>query len=583
MKKLDVAIVGGGPGGSTCGAFLKKYKPNLKVGIFERETFPRDHVGESQLPLIGRVLDEIGVWDKVEAAGFPVKVGATYRWGKSDDLWDFHFLPNGEFQDEPRPAKYEGQRTQTAFQVDRAVYDEILLDHAQELGCEVHEGLGVREVLRDGDRITSLVLTDGESIEARHYVDASGHAGFLRRAMGVGIEEPSALRNVAFWDYWQNAEWAVSLGVGGTRVQVMSVGYGWLWFIPLGPERTSIGLVCPADYYKKSGKRPEELYLQAIEDEPRIRVLVENAQREGSFSTTKDWSFVSERMSGENWMLVGEAAGFADPILAAGLTLTHASAREAAFTMLEIDRKGDAKWLKAEYDARNRRRVLQHIRFADYWYSANQHFTDLKEYTREIARDAGLELDSEKAFQWLGTGGFIDEDLGVGGLGGFGFNAIHHIATRLSDEPARPASGGYNGFVLNFEGAKKIQLPHYESGRVLPVPAYTRDGKILPLDGMIAWLIKSLEQSPRLESAFAFLQTTLPRIGIPYSPTVHAGMMDTLEALVRDGWIIGRRYKIGEALEENFAPETRFIQENRDGELPAERVAGNLRRAETGQ
>lgn len=576
MKKLDVAIVGGGPGGSTCGGFLRKYKPSLKVGIFEREVFPRDHVGESQLPVIGAILDELGVWDKVEAADFPIKVGGTYRWGNSDDLWDFHFLPNGIFHDDPRPAKFEGQRLDTAFQVDRAIYDKILLDHARELGCEVTEGVSVREVKRDGDTITGLILSDGEEVQARHYIDATGSAGLIRRAMDVGIEEPSPLRNVAFWDYWTNAEWAVTLGVGGTRIQVMSVGYGWLWFIPIGPDRTSLGLVCPADYYKKTGLRPEELYLKAIQDEPRIRSLVANGKREGKFTTTKDWSFLAERMTGDNWMLVGESTGFADPILSAGLSLTHASAREAAFTIIEMGRKGDAKWLREEYEARNRRRILQHIRFADYWYSANSHFSDLKEYTREIARDAGLELDAEKAFQWLGTGGFIEEDIGVGGLGTVSFNALHQIANRLSVEPSHNAFGGFNGFVLNLQGAKKVQLPFYEAGRVYPIPAYTREGKILPLTGLLAWLVKGLEQFPRIDDAIGYMARAMPAVGLPFDNRVHAGALESLEALVRDGWVIGRTYKTGTVLPEELPAQDSYIMPNHDDRLPADRVSSTL-------
>src|SRR5471032_1879179 len=130
--EFDVAIIGGGPAGSTAGTLLKKYAPELKVGIFERETFPRDHVGESLLPVISLVLYEMGVWDKVEAAGFPIKIGATYRWGKTPELWDFEFIPGGVFHPVSRPTQFVGQRTQTAFQVDRAIYDKILLDHAAE-------------------------------------------------------------------------------------------------------------------------------------------------------------------------------------------------------------------------------------------------------------------------------------------------------------------------------------------------------------------------------------------------------------------------------------------------------------------
>src|ERR1700722_6847444 len=126
----DVVVIGGGPAGSTLGSMLRTYDKDISVLILERDSFPRDHVGESQLPIIGAYLDEIGVWDKIEAANFPIKVGATYRWGLTPDLWNFEFLPNAEFDDQPRPGKYEGQRLRTAFQVDRSVYDDILLRHA---------------------------------------------------------------------------------------------------------------------------------------------------------------------------------------------------------------------------------------------------------------------------------------------------------------------------------------------------------------------------------------------------------------------------------------------------------------------
>jgi 2-polyprenyl-6-methoxyphenol hydroxylase-like FAD-dependent oxidoreductase len=81
--RCDVAIVGGGPGGTTLASLLKKYSPSLDVCIFEKESFPRDHVGESQLPPTSAVLHEMGAWEKVEAAGFPIKLGASYTWGKT--------------------------------------------------------------------------------------------------------------------------------------------------------------------------------------------------------------------------------------------------------------------------------------------------------------------------------------------------------------------------------------------------------------------------------------------------------------------------------------------------------------------
>lgn len=234
----DVVIIGGGPGGSTTASLLLQYQPTLKVLIAERERFPREHVGESQLPQIGSVLDEMGIWDEVERAGFPVKIGATFRWGQQKELWDFNLVPPEAFEGQPRPGKFEGVRRGTAFQVDRAKYDDMLLRHAQKQGCDVMEGIAVREVLHADDEVQGLRLSNGETVTGRSYVDASGHVGILRRAMGVEIDCPTLLKNIAIWDYWTNTAWAETIGSGGTRVQIISVGFGWLWFIPITPTKT---------------------------------------------------------------------------------------------------------------------------------------------------------------------------------------------------------------------------------------------------------------------------------------------------------------------------------------------------------
>jgi flavin-dependent dehydrogenase len=574
--QFDVAIIGGGPGGSTCGGFLKKYAPRLKIGIFERAKFPRDHIGESQLPIIGAILDELGAWEKVEAAEFPIKVGGTYLWGKDEGLWDFHFVPNGELQDEPRPAPYAGQRKETALQVDRAIYDEILLNHARELGCEVFEETAVAQVEVEDARVLGLALKDGRNVTAKFYVDATGHIGILRRAVGVPVEIPSNLKNVAFWDYWQNAEWAVKIGIGGTRIQVMSVGNGWLWFIPLGPTRTSIGFVCPAEYYKKSGLRPEELYMKAIQDQPRIAALVKSGEREMKFDTTKDWSFLASEMAGQNWMLVGESAGFADPILSAGLTITHSSAREAAFTMIEVLKGGDQAWLNEAFTSRNRRRILQHIRFADYWYSANAHFSELKQYTREIAMDAGLDLDPEAAFRWLGTGGFIEEDVGVGGFGTVGFNALHQIMNRMTTSGGESPYHGMNHFRLDLSGADSYKIANFDKGRVLPITAYERDGKVLPLSGMVGRVVHALQASPDINEALFAMAAGMKRAGIPPNPGMLEGVLQSLEALIRDGWVSASYNPKRPLMPASMPKSSRFIQDNRDASLPKQRRASAL-------
>ena len=193
----DVLIVGGGPAGSTVASVLRKYNPDLRVAILEKEKFPRDHVGDSQLPGISGILNEIGAWEKVEAAGFPIKIGLSLTWGKDDKRWDFDFYPVEEWRDDPRPSRYEGQRRFTAFQVDRAMYDEILLRHAESLGAEVREQTKVAQIHTDGDRIAGVTLDDGHSLTARYYIDGSGNVGVIRRALGVEVDAPKELRNIA--------------------------------------------------------------------------------------------------------------------------------------------------------------------------------------------------------------------------------------------------------------------------------------------------------------------------------------------------------------------------------------------------
>jgi flavin-dependent dehydrogenase len=537
--ECDVAIIGGGPGGATVGTLLKKYNPRLDVRIFEREVLPRDHVGESQLPLISQVLDEMEVWDKVEAAGFPVKIGATYRWGRTDDLWDFEFLPNGNFQEQARPAKYSGQRVRTAFQVDRSIYDKILLDHAAEFGCRVRQGTAVREVVVQEGSVRQLVLDDGTEVLARHYIDASGHAGLLRRTLGVEIDCPSSLQNIAIWDYWRNAEWAVSVGVGGTRVQVLSLPYGWIWFIPLGPDRTSIGLITPAKYYKEQPKSPEELYLESVQSDPIVSKLLRNATRENKLSTTKDWSFVANRLTGPNWFLVGESAGFADPILAAGLTLTHVGARDVAYTILALDR-GDYEpdWLRRYYCETHRFQIRQHIRFADFWYTANGVFSDLKDFAAKIATDAGLTLTSEDAWRWLGQGGFIERNSGTD-VGLYGLLITKEFLANFTGGDPHYDIAGKTHFNTNLEGAEKDWVAEFSNGRITRYRAYRRSGKLLPMRDLCGHLARelaterSVAEIGQIGLGFA-RQNRITESGFQQYWT---DFIKTLEVLVADGWI----------------------------------------------
>ncbi len=566
QTNFDVIIVGGGPAGSTAATFLRKYNPALSVLVLEKEKFPRDHIGESQLPSISPILHEMGVWDRIEAAGFPIKIGASYTWGRDKDQWDFDFFPVEQFKDEPRPARFEGQRTFTAFQVDRAIYDEILLDYAQELGATVREEVMVEEVLTEGDSVTGLRLSTGQTVRGRYYIDASGNVGLIRRAFNIHVDITEELKNIAIWDYWQNAEWAEKIGVGGTRVQVRSLPYGWIWFIPLGPTRTSVGLIVNADYYKKLGKPAEELYIESLKSQPEIYRLIQNATAEGKFTATKDWSQLAERIAGDNWFLVGEAAGFADPILAAGMTLAHSSARDAAYTILELDRaRYDAAWLRRRYDDRNRTNISQHIRFAQYWYSANGCFTDLQEHCTRIAKEAGLNLNPQKAWQWLAQGGFISESLGLPNLGSADVATAKQIITRFAPPGSKPIGflvSGHNVFKLNTRGATKDIIGHLQRGEIEQVPCYRRGDSILPLVGLYGAVIEVLSKTSDAKEIIAAFHDITRAQGLSpdgVESTVVFKFVQVLEILIEQYWVTRELNPKKPALRID-AGETRYIR-----------------------
>lgn len=569
ILEADVAIIGGGPGGSTLATLIKKYAPDRKVIILEKEKFPRDHVGESQLPAISGILYEMGCWDKIETADFPLKVGATYRWGKSPELWDFDFAAPSEIEKLQRPTPYEGLRHFTAFQVDRAKYDDILLRHAESLGVDVMEETQVAKIHRDGDRVEGLETRDGTMVKAKMYVDASGHIGVLRRGMGVETKKETNLQNIAMWDYWENADWAVEIGVGGTRVQVMSQAAGWMWFIPLGPTRTSIGYVCPVEYYKEQEKSPDEIYKEAIGNDKRISSLIENATPRGLTETTTDWSFTSNRVYGENWFLVGESAGFADPILAAGLTLTHTGARELAYVINDLfQNPDDADWLKESYEELQLRRIRQHIRFADFWYAANGQFTDLKDHCAQIAKESGIRMTPEAAWRWLAQGGFTNEGISKPGIGTCDIPSLKQVLWVLTDKQGDYELNKMNVLKLNTRNAEKKMIPMFVEGKIERHECWVRGQNQLPLVGYFKLLVDLLSEKNEMEISELYkrVENTYAGGGTGHQSPLKLAIQ-ALEAMVNEGWVKGHLDKKKQRLNLNRPEENDYVHWNREEEI----------------
>jgi len=327
LHKVDVLVVGGGPGGSTAAALLAK--AGLKVLLLEKEHFPRYHIGESLLASCLPTLRLSGAFDAVAEQKFMVKHGALIHW--NEDVWvlDWEKLvdPNA-----------------WSWQVDRATYDEVLLRNATKQGAEVIEGATVKRIeFVDGRPASAEWSRRGENtvntVAFDHIIDASGRAGVLSQ-QHLGLRQKHEIfQNIAIWSYWDDAILLPDTPQGG--INVVSCPDGWWWHIPLKDGRYSTGLVTHKDKYAAEIGGYASLdayYLAKLNATPGIVTVTKDAKRAAGTKVDQDYSYVSDRFCGPGYFLVGDAACFLDPLLSTGVHLAQYSAMLASASIMSIKR-----------------------------------------------------------------------------------------------------------------------------------------------------------------------------------------------------------------------------------------------------
>lgn len=352
----DVVIIGGGPGGSSAACYLRK--AGCRVLLLEREHFPRFHIGESLLPYNRRIFEEIGVQAKLEAAGFTPKFGAQFHLGNGSKCTKFVFR-EGRFTKEPQ-----------AMQVERAVFDDILLKHAAEAGAEVSEGWTVSKVEQGHDCAAVEAASDDgvkKTFWAQYVIDASGRANVTGNQEGTREIHPR-LKKVAVFGHFHHVKLDEAEKAGDTVI--VRLENKWFWLIPISKEKTSVGCVMDQAEFSACKKSPDAIFNEIVASSQPMRERMEKAGLTGKIHTTGDFSYRNKTFYGPRLLRVGDAAGFMDPIFSAGVYLAMFSGKLAAKAIIDT--------LKYKDDPLERfhayqERIIDSMKF--YWQMVESFYT----------------------------------------------------------------------------------------------------------------------------------------------------------------------------------------------------------------
>jgi len=356
---FDFAVAGGGPAGSS--AAISLGQRGHSVVLFERETFPRFHIGESLLSTANDAFTALGVTKQIEAACFPNKWGARLftHDGQSGRYVDFTDVR-------------EVTRPQT-FQVCRQEFDRILLDRAREVGVDVREGWNVSacEFAADAAILDVASRADAATtrVRVRALVDATGRGGLIARKFNLRSDEPR-LANIAVFSHYTNVPRLEGSRPDDIRLIARSDA-GWFWLIPISKELTSVGVVLPVRLYRRLATgSPEDTLNSAISDTPLVADLMRKARREWPVRVEKDFSYSASAYAGDRWILAGDAGFFLDPVFSTGVSVAMESGIEAAAELHRALTRNDFSASSfAAFSRRHRKRFKTFRRFVVGFYT----------------------------------------------------------------------------------------------------------------------------------------------------------------------------------------------------------------------
>ena len=327
--QADVIVIGGGPGGAAAATLLQRQ--GHRCVIVERSRFPRYRIGESLIPHTFGPLSRLGLIPRLEASHFPPKHSVRFVSVDGAESEPFYFSETIDS---------EAART---WQVERAEFDQMCLDHAVENGVEVRQNACVTQVLFEEDLATGVRVSTGDGtfdMASRVVVDASGRATVIGRQLELRESIPW-LQKASVWSYFRGGKRGDGIDAGETTIFLLQ-NRGWAWYIPLPDDTVSVGVVAAPDDLFPAESTAEAAFIRAVSGSAALSARLASAERTaGVRGGSAHLAYRNRETCGPGWVMVGDARAFLDPIYSSGVFLALASAEAAAGCIHEALDAGD--------------------------------------------------------------------------------------------------------------------------------------------------------------------------------------------------------------------------------------------------
>ena len=355
MECRQVVVIGAGPSGAIASALLKR--KGHDVLIIERQHFPRFSIGESLLSHCIDFIEEAGMLEALQAAGFQLKNGAAFAWGEQYSAFDF-----GDTFSNGKP---------TTFQVQRADFDKLLADQAALQGVEIRYGETVTAVdIERSKPLLDVVREDASSyrIEADFILDASGYGRVLPRLLDLEAPSGFPVRQAVFTHVEDRIDCT-----GFEREKILITTHPtqrdiWFWTIPFSNGRSSVGVVAAAEHFVGRSQNPDQCLRSFIEQTPSLGRVLANAVWDTPARTLGGYSANVKTLHGPGFALLGNAAEFLDPVFSSGVTIAMRSASMAA-AVLHRQLQGEAVDWQTEFAEPLKRGVDTFRCYVEGWYA----------------------------------------------------------------------------------------------------------------------------------------------------------------------------------------------------------------------